>query len=296
MPTRTIDVRGRTVAVAELGKGVPLLYLHGFADIHGASADWLPFHRALAEHVRVIAPAHPACAGSDEDEDIETMDDLAFHYLEVLDALKLGEVALAGACVGGWIAAELAARHPERFPRLALIGASGLYVKDRPIGDLFWESQPRNGTEFHGLRKLLFGEPESSAARALFPDARAAFEREVMRYKSMRFASRIGFQPPYFYNRKLGGRLRRYKNPALIVWGEQDAMVPPDHARAYKDALPRAKLTMIGGVGHSPQVEAAERTAQLLARFFGGAKPARRARPKARARPRGSASPSKRAR
>src|SRR6185503_5837567 len=155
MTQRTLNIRGRKVAVAELGKGTPLLYLHGFADIHGAAPDFLPFHHALAKDFRVIAPAHPACAGSDEDEDIETMDDLVFHYLEVLDALKLESVAIAGTCVGGWIAAELATRIPERITKLALIGASGLYVQDKPIGDLFWEAQPTNGTEFRGFRALM---------------------------------------------------------------------------------------------------------------------------------------------
>jgi len=285
MKQRTIKVRGRKVALAELGKGAPLVYLHGFADIHGATPDWLPFHRALAANFRVIAPAHPACNGSDESEDIESMDDLVFHYLELLDALKLERFALAGACVGGWIAAELAARHPERVAKLALIGATGLYVQDHPTGDLFWESQPRNGVEFGGLRGLLFGDADSSIARALFPDGRGTFEREMMRYKAMKFASRIGFQPPYFYNRHLARRLARYKNPALIVWGAKDTMVSPAHARAYAKALPKAKLTMLAGVGHSPHVEAPDKTAALLAGFLGGVKPKPK-RPAQRARKR----------
>ena len=283
MTSRTIDIRGRKVAVAEAGKGTPLLYLHGFADIHSAAPDFLPFHHALAKNFRVIAPAHPACAGSDEDEDIETMDDLVFHYLEVLDALKLETVAVAGACVGGWIAAELASRIPERITKLALIGASGLYVQDKPIGDLFWEAQPTNGTEFHGFRALMFGQPESAAARALFPDRGGDIPRELARYKAMRFASRIGFSPPYFYNRKLRDRLARYRSPALMVWGANDAMVPIEHARAYADAFPKARLQTIAGIGHSPQIEAAEQTAALIARFLGGgnATPATKARGKA---------------
>jgi pimeloyl-ACP methyl ester carboxylesterase len=283
MTNRTLNIRGRKVAVAELGKGTPLVYLHGFADIHGAAPDFLPFHQALAKNFRVIAPAHPACAGSDEDEDIETMDDLVFHYLEVLDALKLERFALAGACVGGWIAAELATRIPERITRLALIGASGLYVQDKPIGDLFWEAQPTNGTEFHGFRALMFGDAESTTARALFPDRGGDIPRELARYKAMRFASRIGFAPPYFYNRKLRDRLPRYRGPALIVWGGNDAMVPIEHARAYADGFPKAKLQTIAGIGHSPQIEAAEQTAALIVRFMGGgnARPATKARPKA---------------
>ena len=171
-------------------------------------------------------------------------------------------------------------RIPERITRLALIGASGLYVQDKPIGDLFWEAQPTNGTEFHGFRALMFGDAESATARALFPDRGGDIPRELARYKAMRFASRIGFAPPYFYNRKLRERLPRYRSPALMVWGENDAMVPLEHARAYADAFPKAKLQTIAGIGHSPQIEAAEQTAALIARFFGGgnAKPAAKSR------------------
>ena len=112
MSARSVNVRGRKVAVIEAGAGQPLVYLHGFADVHGVAADFQPFHRRLAEAARVIAPAHPGCAGSDELEDGCAIDDVLFHYLELLDALGLERFDLVGHCAGGWIAAELAVRHP----------------------------------------------------------------------------------------------------------------------------------------------------------------------------------------
>jgi pimeloyl-ACP methyl ester carboxylesterase len=66
MVKRELKVRSGKVAVIEAGSGAPLVYLHGFADVHGVSADFLPFHEGLAQNHRVIAPAHPACNGSDE--------------------------------------------------------------------------------------------------------------------------------------------------------------------------------------------------------------------------------------
>ena len=68
-----------------------------------------------------------------------------FHYLELLDALGLARFDLVGHCVGGWIAAELAVRHPERVARLVLIGACGLFVAGAPIGDVFMHAQPERG-------------------------------------------------------------------------------------------------------------------------------------------------------
>ena len=66
MSTREIEIDGRVIEISETGSGAPLLYLHGFTDIHGAGPDWQPFHRALAEDHMLIAPAHPGCGGSAE--------------------------------------------------------------------------------------------------------------------------------------------------------------------------------------------------------------------------------------
>jgi pimeloyl-ACP methyl ester carboxylesterase len=272
--TRTISVAGHPVEIAEAGSGPPLLYLHGFADVHGSAPGFLPFHNALARSFRVVAPAHPCCAGSAEDEDIETIDDLAFRYVETMDALGLRKVDIAGTCVGGWIAAEIAVRHPERVGRLVLIGASGLRLADAPIGDLFWEAQPQTGNDFSGLRRLLFARDDAAEAMAHFPDDRSDAVRELARYKTMRFASRIGFNPPYFNDRLLRQRLYRFTGPALLLWGEEDRMVPRAHGEAYEAGLAAAKLRIIAGAGHSPQVERPAQNAAAIRAFL--AKPAPR--------------------
>jgi len=124
MTARDIEVHGQEIQISETGSGKPLLYLHGFTDIHGAVDQWQPFHQALAAGRTVIAPAHPCCAGSQEKN---------------IDLLSIDVV---GVCIGGWIAAELAVRHPERFNRVALVGACGLFVSGQPIADLLFQGQP----------------------------------------------------------------------------------------------------------------------------------------------------------
>lgn len=265
MATRIVDVRGRKVRVAEAGKGNPLVYLHGFADVHALTPDLLPFHDRLAAAARVIAPAHPGCATSDElAEGQWTAHDIAFHVLDTLDALGVQKFDLVGHCVGGWIAAEVATLVPERIGHLALIGASGLFVPGAPIADVFMHAQPERGVDYKTLRHLLFARGDAKLALEHYPDIRGEIESEVRRYEMLRFSSFVGFKPPYFYRRALRSQLHRAKMPSAVIWGAHDHFVPPEHAKAYAEGMPGSggKVITIANAGHSAPLEAADVTAE----------------------------------
>jgi pimeloyl-ACP methyl ester carboxylesterase len=269
MSGRSLEVSGRKVWLLENGSGAPLLYLHGFADVHSVKESWLPFHEQLAKSARVIAPAHPGCAQSDENKDVDVIEDVVFHYLEVFDALKLDKFDLVGHCLGGWIAAEIAARHPEKIRRLVLIGASGLFVEGALIGDIFMNAQPEFGSSYATLREMLFASADQPNALEMFPDGKGELEEEVRRYQMLRLSSRIGFKPPYFYNRPLRNRLHRITAPTLVVWGEKDGFVPRSHGETYAKLIPNSgELKVIAGAGHSVQVEKPEETAKLVSEFL----------------------------
>jgi pimeloyl-ACP methyl ester carboxylesterase len=263
-----VEVYGRKVWVLENGSGAPLLYLHGFADVHSVKESWMPFHEQLAKQVRIIAPAHPGCAQTDENKDVDSIEDVVFHYLEVLDALKLTRFDLVGSCVGGWIAAELAARHPEKIRKLVLIGAAGLFVQGALIGDVFMMAQPEGGSSYASLREMLFAGADQPRALELFPDGMGDIEDELRRYQMLRLGSRIGFKPPYFYNYSLRNRLHRIGSPALVLWGDKDNMVPPSHGETYAKLIPNATLQVIRGAGHSAHVEKPDETAKLVLDFL----------------------------
>ncbi|MFQ5457577.1 MAG: alpha/beta fold hydrolase, partial [Myxococcota bacterium] len=129
----TVGVRGVEVRVLSAGEGDPLLVLHGAA---GGGA-WLPFHEALATHFRVIAPVCPGFAGTARPDWADTMEDYTLHHVDLMDALGLGAARVLGVSIGGWMAADLASRYPERVAKLLLVGASGLHVGEAPIPDIF---------------------------------------------------------------------------------------------------------------------------------------------------------------
>jgi pimeloyl-ACP methyl ester carboxylesterase len=268
--TRSIDVRGRNVSLIEAGGGTPLVYLHGFADIHGVAGELQRFHHGLAQGRRLIAPAHPGCNGSSEFHQGNRVEDFLFHYCELFDALDLDRFALVGHCVGGWLAAEYAVRHPERVTRLVLIGASGLFVPGEHIGDIFLNAQPDHGTSLASLRRMLFAAEGAPEALRWYPDGRGDVEDEVRRYGMLRFGSAIGFRPPYFYHRPLIDRLYRAAMPSLAVWGADDRMVPVAHGQVYADRLGGgAKLALIAGAGHAVHLERPDDVLARVEPFLG---------------------------
>ena len=268
MTLRMLEVRGKKVEVLESGSGEPVLYLHDMWDLHTAQGGMFPFHEQLASKFRLLAPAHPGCGESDSIKSIGDMDDLAFHYLDVLDALGLRSAAIVGVGLGGWIATEIAVRNPERVSRLALVGAAGLQRPGAQIADIFMYSQHRDGGIMRDLRHLLFGDADSALANSIIPDGRTNIPDEVRRYKSLTLAGRVGWEPPYLHDRKLLDRLHRITAPALLIWGEQDRFVPLANGRAYEANLPKAALKVLPDVGHSAILEAPEQCMALIAPFL----------------------------
>jgi pimeloyl-ACP methyl ester carboxylesterase len=154
-PGRTLAVHGRRVQLFEGGAGPSLLYLHG-ADTFW----WMPVHDLLARRHRVVLPVHPGFGASEGLETIETMEDLVFHTLDVLDALGLDRVDVVGLSLGGWLGAELALRHPRRVDRLVLVDAAGV----RAPGASSSRPSPRGARSRRGSTRSWGARPPSATA------------------------------------------------------------------------------------------------------------------------------------
>jgi pimeloyl-ACP methyl ester carboxylesterase len=239
-----IDVGGKRTQVLIGGSGDPLLYLHS----SGGEATWLPFHDALSKHFTVIAPAHPGFADSEGMDQIDGMDDVLFHYLDFFEAMGLERVNLMGTSLGGWIALEFAMRYPEKVDRLILIDSCGLYVDGSPIVDLFAVLNRSDR-----VRKLIFHDPDSFVANIAIPNIPSP-EQTVIAYRAFTAAARIGWNT-YFSNPKMRERLWRIKNPTLIIWGENDKLIPVAHAHAFHEGIKDSQLALIPNCGHMPIFE-----------------------------------------
>jgi pimeloyl-ACP methyl ester carboxylesterase len=246
-----VNIHGANIELVRRGKGRPILFLHPHIGLHGSDA----FIARLAEHGEVIVPSHPGYGHSDLPAGMSTVDDMAYLYLDLLDALNLRDVTLVGASFGGWIAAEIATKTTERISRLVMMGAVGVKVGPREksdIVDIF--ATPRSRWEELTFRDVNYWKR----------DYEALSEDELTVIARNRETTALFAWNPYMYNPKLKQRLHRIRVPVLFLWGEDDRFAPPEYGKAYSALIPGARFELVSQSGHFPHIEQAERVARRI--------------------------------
>ncbi len=252
----TIDVAGRPTVIMRGGDGPAFVYLHSTL---GESFRWLPQFQAWAKHFTTYVPTHPGFHKSGGFDQIDCIEDMAFHYVELFDALGLDEIILGGVSLGGWIAAEFACRWPERVKKLWISGSPGLWVDEEPLPDLF-----RYMTDKPRLRELMFHDPAGYMAKLIIADDPNE-EQMMAAYQSMTVLARLVWERPY--DPKLAARLHRVRCPTLLLWGESDKLVPPSYGEAYRRCLPHAELKLLPACGHLGLFEKETEFVEAVTRF-----------------------------
>jgi pimeloyl-ACP methyl ester carboxylesterase len=222
--------------------GNPILFLHS-----GQGYDpWQSFAAQLAGGRRLVAPSHPGFGKSGLPDWLDSIDDIAHLYLELIERLELDQIDLVGCSVGGWIAADIASKMPRRFRRLALVAPVG--VKTGPadkldIPDLF--AMPQDAVD-----KLVYRDPARMTADLgkLADDALAGVFRN-------RESLALLVWEPWMHNPKLKHRLHRVTAPTLFVRGDADGVVSDAYLQAYAKLLPNARTETIAGAGHLSHLE-----------------------------------------
>lgn len=241
-----------TVSLLRAGSGKPVLFLHG----SGGAGVWMPFHGELAKAFDVVAPDHPGFGGSSEFVDLQDVQDLAFHYADLIETLGLASATVVGTSFGGWIAAELAAYRPTLIEKLVLIDPIGLYIDGAPIGDLFGMTPQEKAS-------ALVADP--SALVGMFPD-RPDIDTIVAMARDEAAFARFAWEP-FCHDPRLPRLLPRITAPTLVLWGELDALLPAAHGERYAELIPNANLTVLPGVGHAPTIERPSETAEIVSEF-----------------------------
>ena len=252
-----VQVAGAEMQILKGGSGDPLLVLHDEMGQPG----WLQVHEELAKNHTVYAPSLPGFGVTDRLDWVMNVRDISTWTLWAMDDLGLSNVNVVGFSLGGWIAAEMATQDPSAVGKMALVAPAGILPPTGEILDMF-----------------LIVSKEFITAGVLNPDTAPEFQTvcpdeptpemveawETAREEACRLTWR-----PYMHDRSLPHRLGRLKNmPSLIVWGRNDAVIPPSTGEVYNASIAGSRLVTLENCGHRSDVEKPAELSNLLQDFF----------------------------
>ncbi len=253
---KPVNVAGTELVVVRGGSGQPLLVFHDELGYTG----WMNWNEELSKEHDLIIPLQPGFGKTPRVDWIVNYRDLGGFYARVVREMNLDPVDVIGFSAGGFIAAEMAASDPKIFKHMILVAPMGLKPAEGEIMDIFpltirthlraTAADPA-APEFG---KIYGGEmtPEQFEA---FEEARAE-------------TARIGWEP-YMHNPSLGHLLEGVKDlPALLVWGQKDAVVPKGCIEAYQKSIAGAKVAEIKDVGHRPEIENSNEFIRVVKEFL----------------------------
>ncbi|HYM17977.1 MAG TPA: alpha/beta hydrolase [Micropepsaceae bacterium] len=256
--TGPVEVSGVAIEMTARGKGRPLVFLHP-GHPSGRLDPAAPVLELLAKNARVLAPTHPGFGSAPAPRNLTTIDDLAYLYLDLLDALDIRDAVLVGAQLGGFIAAEMAVKSTAHISHLVLADAFGIKAGDRETRDI---ADIYAITDKH-LAELVWADPKK-----MMRDTKALPESELVLIARSRESTGRYAWSPFMHDPKLKQRLHRVRVPTLVLWGARDQVAKPDYGRAYAAAIPGAKFQLIDDAGSFPHLEQPEAFAQAIDEFI----------------------------
>ena len=253
----------------DVGRGPPLLFIHGSGPGVSAWANWRLAIPPLSRSYRVIAPDMVGFGFSERPQGVEYRKEIWIaQAIGLMDALGIEKAHVVGNSFGGAIALALAVRHPERVERLALMGSVGVSFPITPGLDAVWGYEP----SLESMRKLL---DIFAYDRSLVND-----ELAELRYRA---SIRPGFQesfaamfpaPRQRWVEALASQeadIRAIPHETLIIHGRDDTVIPLTNSLTLLKWIERSQLHVFARCGHWVQIEHAARFAKLLDGFFGEA-------------------------
>jgi pimeloyl-ACP methyl ester carboxylesterase len=263
-----------TLYSEEYGEGDPILFMHGLGM---SSFTWRHLSEPLARRHRVILVDLKGFGNSPKPHDDEyTIYDQARLICRLVLDHDLNNLTLVGNSLGGGVALVtalyLSAHAPERLERLVLIDTIA-YPQEMPLfvkllttpvlGPLVVATVP-NTLQVRTIMRLAYFDDEAVPEEAVERYA-AVLNKPGARQALVRTARQI---IPSDLDR-LTARYSEIGSPTLILWGQQDAIVPLDVGRRLQDAIPNSQLVILPDTGHIPQEERPRATLAEIEAFVG---------------------------
>jgi len=254
------------LAFTEQGSGPVVVLLHGFPL---SRVMWAGQLGTLSESYRIVAPDLRGHGESPAPDATYTMEQMADDVVELLDGLGVAEpVVVGGLSMGGYVALAMAFKHPDRVRALMLIDTKA--AADSPEA-----ARKREETAQATLKAGNSVEVVASMIPRLFakatleqrPEIVAPLKADMEKTSASGVAGALrgmAIRP----DRR--DQLSEIAAPTLVIVGEEDAIAPPDEARAMVEALPNGRLKIIPDAGHLAPYENPEAVDQAILEFLRG--------------------------
>ncbi len=275
-PSDFVEVKGQVVHLRDVGpRGdpAPIVLLHGTsASLH----TWEGWTAVLGRSRRVITLDLPGFGltgpftGQYAPDDYRG-DTYARFVLDVMDALKLPRVVLGGNSLGGEVAWRVASLAPERVERLVLVDATGYAFEPDavPLGFRIASTPVLNRIGEHLLPRALVAQ----SLLSVYADPSLVTEPLVDRYfeLTLREGNRraLGLRMRQLEMGAHAERIKALTQPTLILWGEDDRLVPASLARRFEADIRGSRAVILFGLGHVPQEESPGLTLPPVLEFLG---------------------------
>lgn len=264
----------------EAGSGPVLLLIHGMA---GTCVNWESVIEPLSINRTVIAPDFPGHGASAPGGGDYSLGGLASSLRDLMLALGHERATLVGHSLGGGVAMQFTYQFPEMVERLVLVSSGGLGPDVSPLlraaalpgAELFISATAGVGSQLgsaigRGIGAIGFrpnadlAEVARGYATLRDPERRKAFLATLRSVVDME-GQRIAALDRLYLAETL---------PLLIVWGENDPIIPVEHAREAHNQLPSSHLDIFADTGHVPMLERPGRFIAVLQRFLAETDPA----------------------
>jgi pimeloyl-ACP methyl ester carboxylesterase len=248
-----------------------LLLLHGSnASLH----TWEPWVERLSGEYRIVTvdlPAHGLTGAVPRGD--YSQGAMASFVLEFASAIALDRFAIGGNSMGGGVAARFVIDNPGRATALILVDPAGLRAKAAGAPGLGFQVARipvlRDGLRFLAQRFIF-----EDGLKAAFADDALVTDDMVERYWQLNrmegtpaaTIARFGAGP----DQTVQDKASTITVPTLVLWGDQDKLIPVDAAEAWRQAVKGSQVIIYPGIGHIPMEEIADQSAADVAKFLAG--------------------------
>jgi len=257
-----VSVFGMKIHYQEAGSGPAVILLHGLG---GDSSNWAPNIVPLSKSYRVLVPDQIGFGHSDKPMINYRVATLVDFLDDFMKELKINRASLVGNSLGGWTAAAFTLQHPDKVDRLVLVDAAG-YSLDKNVDPRSLNTlNPSTREGMKLVMSLVFYNKELFANPAL-----------IDQFFARKLAAGDGYTIQRFIDSVIAGEdmldttASGVKQPTLIVWGRQDALVPLAVGERYHKDIAGSQLLIIDKCGHVPQIEQSAQFNEGVMRFLAG--------------------------